>query len=130
MRRRHLAIATFVALGAFTAAACQPVAPATPPPAPAPAPAPAAAPVGTCALSVGPDDTAQYFAMVDDGDGVADAVAFDASSELEKRDEVAEIEATEGTVLAVEPDWPVQAAVGNPGDDPRYANPPQWGVDA
>ena len=130
MQRRHLVIATFVALGAVAAAACQPVATAPPQAAPAPAPAPAAAPVSACAASVGPDDTTQYFAMVDDGDGVADAVAFDAGSEQEKRVEVAAIDATQGTVLAVEPDWPVQAAVANPGNDPRYANPPQWGVDA
>ena len=83
MQRRHLVIATFVALGAVAAAAGQPAAPAPPPPAPAPAPAPAAAPVSACAATVGPDDTTQYFAIVDDGDGVADAVAFDAGSEQE-----------------------------------------------
>ena len=122
MRRRHPLLAAFVALGAVAAAACQPV--TTPPPPPPPPPQ-----TTTCAAPVGPDGKTEYFAVVDQGGGTTETVTFDAGSEVEKRDDVAAIEATEGDVVAVEIDWPVRAAVNpDPDDDPRFLD--QWGVTA
>jgi len=68
----------------------------------------------------------EYFAVVDDGQGpgVDEAVAFEAASTSEKSDEVAQIEATQGDVIAVEPNYPVTSAAI---DDPDTATK-QWGI--
>jgi thermitase len=120
-RRTVTALAVLGLVG--LAAACQPVTPPPPPP-----------PPSTTSCQAPPDEDhdgkLEYFAVVDDGSGTDEAVPFEAASESEKQAEVAEIEATEGDVVAVEFDYPVQAQVI---DDPVYSgtNPgPQWGIDA
>lgn len=131
MSRRHLVLATFVALGAVVAAACQPVTAPPPPPPPPPQVSFCSEPVTT------PGGKTQFYAMVDDGGGLTEAVTFDAATPAEKQADIAQIEETQGDVVAVEVDQVVHAAAATPGDEPLYlGNPPftapgqtQWGID-
>ena len=120
MRGRRSGTAALMALGAVVAAACQPVVTPTPTP----------PQVTSCGETItAPDGKTQYFAIVDDGIGAPEAVTFDAATQAEKQADVAQIEAADGPVIAVEVDRIVRAAVNpNPADDPQYVN--QWGVDA
>ncbi len=109
MRQRHLLVAAFVALGALTAAACQPVAPPPPPVGP------------TCSAAPGSTIPGQWVATVDpDGPAPTEVVTFEASTEAAKDAEVADLE-SDATVLTVEPDRVVVATdVVEPGNDEDY----------
>jgi subtilisin family serine protease len=133
----------FVVLGALAlfaaAAACEPIPQQPPPPAKKPAPKKSSPTTTTTTLPpsfcnapiVDDAGKTQYVAIVGDGNGGApDAVTFTAATEAEVQAEVAEIEATEGEVVAVEPDFPVTAMDHDPDADPRLGEPGWWGVGA
>ena len=131
-RRRLVIVAALVIAG--MAAACAPVAaPPPPPPAPpAPSPPPPPPATNTCSGPIVTDDgSTQFFEVVEDGDGDApEAVTFEAATEGEKQAEIAQIEATEGDVVTVEPDQLVTVTDQDPNTDPDYAANRQWGVGA
>lgn len=112
---------------AVIGAACAPVTP------PAPTKPPTTTPTTnanatTCAAPIqGDDGKTEYLAVVDDGTGPTEAVTFDAATDAEKNADVAHIESTEGDVVAVEPDYPVELQV-DPNDDPHYGS--QWAIGA
>lgn len=124
---RNRSILALVGSGALLLAACAPVAPPPPPPQPQ---------VSSCSQPVTtPDGKTQYYAVVDDGTGDTEAVTFDAATPAEKQADVAQIEATQGDVVAVQVDQVVHAAVATPTNEPLYAgtapftaSQTQWGI--
>jgi subtilisin family serine protease len=126
-RSRAWKAAIAVAALAVIGAACAPIAPSPPPPPPPPpttSPPPPPPPAG-CNEEPATPGAVEYFATVDDGDAVDEAVPFEASSQAEYEQKVDEIEAVEGPVIAVEVDQPVSALAI---DDPRAGE--QWGITA
>jgi len=114
MRRRHLTIAAFAALGAVAAAACQPVAAPPPPPPPS---------TPSCSAAPGSTIPGQWVATVDpDGPAPTEVVTFDAPTEAAREAEVDDLD-EDGTVLTVEPDRVVVALdTVMPDDDENYAS--------
>jgi thermitase len=106
--------ALLVGAAALALAACQPV--AGPPP-----------DIASCEAPPDQDHdgAVEYFAVVDDGQapGLDEAVPFEAASQSEKSSDVAQIEATQGDVIAVEPNYPVTSEAI---DDPGVGH--QWGI--
>jgi serine protease len=128
--RRWLAAPAVLAL-LVLGAACAPVASPPPPPAPIPAPTPAPSSCSTPTQSASQEvsgsqgDAVAYAAVVDDGQGGPDVETFVAASQAEVDAHVDAL-ASEGEVVAVAPDLPVQALAVTPGDDPQY--PDQYGL--
>jgi len=128
------AVALLAAALGLSACFSAPPPPPPPPPPPAPPAPPPPPPAGsqcqalsTLSLESGSPTAVAYDAVVDAGGGEVEYVSFEAASETEVVEQVAEIEATVGPVTEIGEQAEVGILDVTPNDDPRYNGPPPNG---